>query len=83
MCPAWGPGHLLARAEALAHHLMHGRFDKAGAEVPDLERVVPEAEIAWRPSGVTAMPETRRSCSPVLTAIGKPRFKVDTEAKMG
>ncbi len=58
MRPAWGPGHLLASAEVLAHHLIHGRFDKAGAEGPDLERVVPEAETAWRPSGVTTMPET-------------------------
>ena len=58
MCLAWSPGNLLACAEALAHHLLHGRFDKASAEGPDLARVVPEAETVWRPSGATAIPET-------------------------
>ena len=32
MGPAWGPGHLLLLAEALADHLIHGRFDKARAD---------------------------------------------------
>jgi hypothetical protein len=82
MRPAWGPLHLLACAEALINHLIHGPFDNAGAEGPDLARVVLKAEIAWRPSGVTAMPETRASCSPEITAMGEPRFRVDTEAKM-
>jgi hypothetical protein len=59
MRPAWGPSHLLGFAEALAHHLLHSQFDSAGAKGPDLARVVPEAETAWRPSGATAMPETR------------------------
>jgi hypothetical protein len=83
MRPAWGPRHLLACAEALMNHLIHGPFDNAGAEGPDLARVVPEAEAAWRLLGVTAMPETGASCAPVITTMGEPRFGVDTEANMG
>jgi pyrroline-5-carboxylate reductase len=31
MCAAWGPGHLLLLAEALADHLIHRGFHKARA----------------------------------------------------
>src|SRR5215510_3985681 len=82
MRPSWGPGHVLACAAALAHHLIHGRFDNTGAEGPDLARVVPEAETAGRPSGATACRRPGGSCAPVLTAIGTPRLSVDTAANM-
>ena len=32
MCAACGPGHLLLFAEALADHLIHGRFHNTGAD---------------------------------------------------
>jgi hypothetical protein len=32
MRPAWGPGHLLFLAEALADHLIDRRFHEAGAD---------------------------------------------------
>jgi hypothetical protein len=40
MCAAWGPGHLLLLAEALADHSIHGRFHETGADPFDVPIVL-------------------------------------------